>query len=436
MNSVKSVQFNTDQLLVIEQLKTKILKQIIFQKLGINIDDTIDDLVQNEKQTSSKPIEKCTEEPIIKRESVRKTIEKKKFKAIPNSSEEVVNEPPSEYKKSDLTLEKFGEYNYSDIKNEIEALFQELITSKSYGNIIANIKIKRNFHLAEMNLKEYTNQLKNDIDRLKTILAQKEYESKRIDIIVAKILTPLDYRLLFYNGVEKLHIEPEQISKLHITLRNCANYSQVLTPFSDTHFITYFQSYNSIFFDIKMMLETYIDNPYKLKNIIFIDSPSSDPLGFAYYLLDRIESKPDGSVIKYWVLDRRLETLTRDLSVNLKQYLIQMFRKIYKLCYGHNKFKETVKTKYPILEIDGIVLLNNLFLTLDESKLNKMLRETFKTKLVHSSTTHDRFDKINDDKVQHKEFEGKIQDVDKIGLVMSLFDEIDEKRALQFYNEI
>jgi len=422
------IQFTTDQLLVIERLKNKILKQIIFQKLGINIDDTIDGL-----DTTIVAEEIDMEIEPVKRESVRKAIDKKKFKQFPKSSEEVdivANDNMGDGIKK-MMVETFGVFNYEDVKSEIEQLFQELVTSRSYTNILASIKNKRTFHLACMNLKEYTTQLKNDIARIRTIFTQKEFESKKINTIVSRILTPIDYRLMFHDGFEKLYIEPEYIDKLRMTLYNCVNYPTSLTCFDDTHFITYFMTYNSIFFGLEVMIKTYIDNPYKFKNIIYIESPSDDPLGFAYYLLNKIDQP-----IKYWTLDRRLEALTRDLSQNLKQYLVQMFRKIYKLCYGHNKFVEMFRTKYPILEVDIVLLLNNLFLAVNEPRLNKMIRHIIKSSSLHIATTNDKFDKIADDRGQCVEFkEMALQDSDKIQLVTSLFDDMDEKRALAFYSE-
>jgi len=439
-----SSPFTVEQLLIIERLKTKILRQIIHQKLDINIDDTIDDLIRevgenikvNFKESSKEKVNnefKPSVDSPIKRESVKKVIDTKRFKQLPKSSDEidaVITDSMGDDLKKMITV-NFGVFNYAAIKNEIDKAFQELSTSRSYTNIIASIKNNRMFHLAVMNLKEYTAQLSVDIARIRSIFTEKEFECKKINGIISKMLTPLDYRLVFYEGFEKLHIELDQIDKLRTTLQNCVNYPTVITCFDDTHFINYFLSYNSIFFDLKFMIEIYIDNPYKFKNIIYIDSPSEDELGFSYYLLNKI----DGST-KYWTLDRRLEALTRDLSQNLKQYLVHMFKKIYKSCYGHNKLVDTFKTKYPVLEIDSVLLLNNLFLVFDELRLNKMLREILKTKSLHLATTNDKFDKITDDKGQYADFkEMKVQGCDKINLVLSLFDDMDEKTALAFYTE-
>lgn len=443
------VTFSVEQLLVIEKLKTKIFRQIIFQKLGINIDDTIDDLLSNEDHPTRVPKEEEAPKGIdlvkadsggIKRESVRKTVDRRRFKVYPKSSDEIIVESPAETYNDEIQKLKddnFGVFSYGEITADIDKLFEELITSRSYTNIISSVKNKRTFHLAAMDMKEYTAQLKFDVERIKNIFTQKEFEPKKISTIISKVLTPLDYRLLFYEGFEKLHIEPDHIDKLRVTLYNCAPKRTELKCFDDAHFILYFMSYNSIFFDIKTMIETYINRkiPSRLKNIIYIDSPSDDPLGFAYYLLTRIEGS-GSNYVKYWTLDRRLETLTRDLSQNLKQYLVQMFRKIYKSCYGHNKFVDDFKTKCAALEVDGVLLLTNLFLVVDEVRINKTLREIVRKNALHCATTNDKFDKISDDKGQFADFKAiKLTDADKVILVSSLFDDIDEKRAVAFFSE-
>ena len=459
-----TVTFSVDQLLVVERLKTKILRQIIFQKLAINIDDTIDDLLAKEDPKKSVPIDdpkkivpvddpkkivpvndpkkedpnKEIETNGIKRESVRKTVGKRHFKMYPKSSEEVLVESLDETYNDEiqkLKIDNFGVFSHSEIKADIDKLFEELVTSRTYTNIISVVKNKRTFHLAAMDMKEYTAQLKFDVERIKHIFTQKEFDPKKISTIISKVLTPLDYRLLFYEGFEKLHIEPDHIDKLRVTLYNCAPKRSELKCFDDAHFILYFMSYNCIFFDIRTMLETYINSKIqsRFKNIIYIDSPSEDPLGFAYYLLTRIEGSGN-NYVKYWTLDRRLETLTRDMSQNLKQYMVQMFRKIYKSCYGHNKFVEDFRVKCPALEIDGVLLLTNLFLVVDESCINKMLREIVRNNATHLATTADKFDKISDDRGQCADF--KLTDSEKVVLVLSLFDDIEEKRALAFFSEL
>ena len=460
--------FTTEQLLLIERLKNKMLKQIILQKLDIDIDDTLDGITDsitdgitlNLASKATKAIEpvqitdECVSTCIIettnlqtklpntsgillavpKRESVRKNIDKKKFKAFPDSAEEVNvqnnNSVGDDMRK--MVVDNYGAFDYGEIKAELEKLFNDLVSSRAYTNIISSIKTNRMFHLANMNLKEYISQLTTDISRIRAIFTQKEFDTKKINSIVARVLTPLDYRLVFYDGFEKLHIENDQIERLRTTLQNCANYPKCSTPFDDNHFINYFMSFNSIFFDLKFMLETYINNPHGYKSIVYIETKAEDLLGFAYYILHKVDS----SKVKYWTLDRRLESLTRDISQNIKQYLVSMFRKIYKSCYGHNKLTDTFKTKYPVLEIDSVVLLNNLFLAVDEPRLNELLRTTIKNTSLYTASTSDRFDKITDDKAQYADFKMlKLSDSDKISLVLSLFDDLDEKRAIAFYNE-
>ena len=65
-----------------------------------------------------------------------------------------------------------------------------------------------------------------------------------------------------------------------------------------------------------------------------------------------------------------------------------------------------------------------------------MLREIVRKNATHLATTNDKFDKISDDKGQCADFKTiKFSDADKVVLVSSLFDDIDEKRAVAFCSE-
>ena len=449
-------------LLNMERLKTKIYRQIIEQKLDLTLNDKTDDLISEavvrkcspasrksvKGETGSFKIDPVRSDTVkydavksdtvrsdaVKSDSGKQPHEKRRFKPLPKSIEETEREHiniDSEINES--VVEKFGNFDISVSKLEIKKAFESLKESKTYTGLLINIKNHRTFLMTVMNLSEYSNLIFDHLLQFKNIFSERSFPDKKINALLSKFLTPLDFRLTFSDGFEKHHVDVEEIEKLKLSMKLSMNYPKAYRCFEHSHFYNFIINYSLAFLDLKTILNIYITNPYDYKNIIYVPSDyTSDSIGFSFFILDKMDG-----VKRCWKMDCRLEHIVDELICGIKQYVIATFRKIYRICIGHNDYIEDYKTKSEILEFDCQQLLENMVCCVDNIKFNNIVRTAVKTTSTHIATTNDKFDFIQDDKEQLFNFGQYVfDDIEKIRIVKELFDGIDDNKAVDFFHSI
>ena len=282
-----------------------------------------------------------------------------------------------------------------------------------------------------MNIIEYTNMINEHILLFKTIFIEKALPERKIIGLLTKFLTPIEFHLTQSEGFEKQHIDIDDIEKLKVWIKLSVNYPKTFRCFEHSHFHTFFINYNLAFFDIKYIFEVYLSNPYGFKNIIYVHQDSGeDALGFSYYVLDRVDGQK-----RFWKMICRLETIADELNSGIRNYVIPMFRKIYKICIGHNNYVDDYRTRSNVLEFDCEQLLQNLFLSLEEIRFNQLFRQVVKTTSSYIATNNDKFDFIQDDKEQVINFKNyKTTDEEICSVVQQLFDsDMEHSKAMDFY---
>lgn len=430
-------------LLNMERLKTKIYRQLIEQKINVTLDDRTEDLINDavakrysppcRKTIGSPPSNRRISPPKKKPEIKQQTV--KKFRTFPKCIEEE-HHPSEDMLKmvdmeiKDMITEKFGTFDISISKLEIKKAFESLKDSKIYANILVNIKQHRTFLMTVMSLAEYTALITEHIIQFKSIFIERSFPEKKINALLTKFLTPLDFRLTYSDGFERQHIDIDEIDKLKTCLRLSMNYPKAYRCFEHSHFYNFFINYSLAFMDISTILEIYLTNPYGYKNIIYVQSDEGDdPIGFSFYVLDRV----DGTK-RFWKMDCRLEHLVDELIIGIRHFAITTFRKIYRVCMGHNEYMEDYRTKSEILEFDCEQLIRNLFTCVDNLRFNESVRQAVKATSTHIATNNDKFDFIQDDKEQMYNFrQYRMEDDEIVKLIQELFDNIDSGKALEFY---
>ena len=448
-------------LLNMERLKTKIYRQLIEQKINVTLDDRTDDLINEvvtrrysppSRKTVGSPVQTRRLSPVaMRRVSPARRVSPehrvspkklgksaapvKKFRTFPKCIEEVEHPGDEDMKEidmeiKDMVVEKFGAFDLSVSKLEIKKAFEALKESKTYTNILVGIKQHRTFFMTIMSLYEYTTLITEHILHFKNIFIERLFPEKKINALLSKFLTPLDFRLTCSDGFEKQHIDVEEIDKLKMCLKLSMNYPKAYRCFEHSHFYNFFINYSLAFLDISSILEIYVSNPYGYKNIIYVQSDETDDsLGFSFYVLDRVDGPK-----RYWKMDCRLEHLVDELILGIRQFVITNFRKIYKICVGHNEYVEDYKTKSEILEFDCEQLLKNLFLSTNNLRFNEKVRTAVRNTSTHVATNNDKFDFIQDDKEQLANFrQYRMEDDEIVKLIQELFDNIDSGKALEFY---
>ena len=432
-------------LLSMERLKTKIYRQFIEQKIDVKIDDSTEDIINEGvirklSPSSRKFSPKKITVADLSHHSTAKTHSEKprKFKPFPKSIEETEVQHSDggqnvEIHLSDIVKEQFGIFDLPAKKIEIKKCFESLKDAKSYTNILINIKNHREVFMSVMNVVEYSNLVMEHILIFKKIFIERGVAERKIITFLTKFLTPLEFHLTQSEGFEKQHVDVDEIEKLKVCLKLSVNYPKTFRCFEHSHFHTFFINYNLAFFDIKYLFETYLSNPYGFKNIIYVHQESSeDPLGFSYYILDRVDGQK-----RFWKMVCRLETIADELSAGIRNYAISTFRKIYKTCIGNNNYLENYKTKSEVLEFDCEQLLQNLFSTIEEIKFNQAFRQVVKTTSTYITTNNDKFDFIQDDKEQVINFKNyKTTEEEIKSVVQQLFDDMDNSTAIEFYHNV
>jgi hypothetical protein len=429
-------------LLSMERLKTKIYRQFIEQKIDVKIDDSTEDIINEGVIRKFSPASrKFSPKKItvsdLSHHATQKT-QTRKFKPFPKSIEETEVQSSDggqnvEIHLSDLVKETFGVFDIPEKKIEIKKCFESLKENRAYTNILTEIKNHREVFMTVMNVIEYTSLVEEHILIFKKIFIEKAFTERKIVALLLKFLTPLEFHLTQSEGFEKLHVDVEEIEKLKVCLKIAVNYPKTFRCFEHSHFYLFFINYSLAFFDIKYLFEIYMSNPYGFKNIIYVHQESSeDPLGFSYYILDRVEGQK-----RFWKMVCRLETISDQLTAGIRNYVIATFRKIYKTCIGNNNYLENYKSKSEILEFDCEQLLQNLFSCLEEIRFNQQFRQVVKTTSTHIATNNDKFDFLQDDKEQVVNFKNyKVTDDEIRAVVQQLFDDMDNSTAIEFYRSV
>ena len=426
--------------LAMEKLKTKLYRQIIEQKLDIKLDDKTDEFVNEILLKKIKKLEPTENDNAQKRSSP--TFCKKTYKAPPKSFE-IHEEPSTELVQETIkscheTINKmakdvFGDFDADLCTDEIKNSFDSLKDARAYNNILLNIKRVRNSFQTILDPKEYSSLVESHIVKLKLIFSGKGFTEKKIQSLFQNFLTSLEYRLVQMDGFEKKSIEPEDIEKFKFSVKAGANYPKTFRVFNQTDFLNYFLNYSLCLFPVKDIFEMFVNNPYGFKNVIYIPM-NTDEGPYSFYVLNKIENGK-----RFWKMDCRLDLLTTELSESVKNYSIQLFRKIYKKCVNTNTYIvwANCMTKFQALEFDCVQLLRNFFLCIDFSKINEVLKNCVRMNCIKQTTSNDKFDLYNDDKetmIHMRDFKMNKEDI--IENVKLLFDEIDDATCMEFYTHI
>lgn len=400
-------------LLSLEQMKCKIYKQIVEQKINVTIDDSI-------------------------------TISKKRVKLICTEEEEILNSMQTLMEDVPTPQDCIQEHNrmqednamqeddgmpLKDCLQEINALFLTLPEAHHYTQIINNIKKLRLSLQNIITVEQYIETIKIQTERLKNFLkADKKWSDKKISGMLEKFLTPLEFFLSQTKGYEKQMYEVDELTKFQsCVLKGCLYHTEKLQPFQSSVLFNHFTTCSMALFDITTLSKFFFNNKYNTNNLVYIAAKAD----FGFYFLHHIN---EGK--KFWKMDCRLEQLTTDLISVVRMYCIHLFRKIYFDCFNDNSFRENYEKQFLVLELQGQQLLENLFNGCNFIRLNIILRDVVSEFATYMpSPASDVFDYHNDDMEQKSRFENNehLNEEDLTDIATFLFDNISTSDATEFY---
>lgn len=419
-----------------EKIKNDALQKIIeTDKITLNINTT-------EKQTEKellKPVSptnsyKSTDDENEPVKDIKNSL--KSFKILKNTCIELspeIDKQEIDLRIKDIDLKIYNtKQSFGNIEQCKMIFKRELEFIKTNRVINKNLEILKNTRrklIGAIPIEEYTSLVKNHIDTLKTLLEIKGHQDKRIHTTIIKSLNSLDTRLVFYTNYYNTQMDTEEYVNFKSCLELFVKTYSYYNPFNFDEFINQFYNYGSVVIPIKSCIEFYISNRYGFNNVIYVplrQSLDSDP--YSFYTLEAIIKEK-----RYWKMDCRLVDLSDRILVNLRNYLIKTFRKIYFDIFNDNEYREDYDKKTNITANDCNQLLTNIFTLSNNMEFYNLVRNIIKDNATYKPTENDKFNLYGDELVLKKRFSKKKDNNDNIDIVKSLFDNITSEQAVDLF---
>lgn len=321
--------------------------------------------------------------------------------------------------------------SYKEITESIENLFGQIQNARVYTTNLSTMKNTRRKLLGKLNLQEYTELLSSHIKRLEDIFTLKNHPKKKINQIIQSSLTPLDTRLVYYEGYTNVAMDTDEVQKFNLVLGVLVQHEKHFIPYNKTIFYNNIKNYGLSLFELQECIEKCIINRYGFHNIIYLDRNKSkldDP--YSFYVLTSVKDN------RYWKMECRLEDFTNDFIDNILPYCINLFKKIYKDVFSDNVYRADYTSKSQIMEFDCQQLLENIICLAKSNSLCKMFQHIIKSNCTFTSTETDKFNLYGDDKLQQKRFSNlKDTDEDVCKVLKRLFDNLNSDDAIKLLHK-
>ena len=393
-------------------LKCKIYKQLVEKHQCFVLQDDTDCFVDEMVGEFSQ---------MVKEKSV-------KPKIIVKQNTNVLLSNENEDRKREEILAIFGENaplteeQKNNITSEIDKMMDSLKEMRTYTQTLISIKNLRILLMSYVSPINYIELLQQQKEKLKFILNDKNFTDKKWNSIYLSFFSPLECRLLQLDGYHKLTVEIDDISKFKLCQKLSAKHLKTFSLWDTNGLLGYILSPSLCFTSISEIIRNFISNPYGNFNIIFVNNNDEH---FAYYTLQKFEKDK-----KFWKMDCRLEHLTLDLQEPIIAYCCELFRKIYKACFGTYNYIADYNQKYSIAEIECGQLFESVIIASNFYKLNSVLKNEVKLNCTYNLTPFDKVDLKSDDKEQLESFKKYLLDQQaKSDIIKRLFDDIDAENV-------
>ena len=320
--------------------------------------------------------------------------------------------------------------SHKEIIDNIEELFVQINTNRVYTANLFTMKELRRKLLGKINLEEYTSLILSHVKRLEDIFTNKNYNKKKINQVIHTTLTPLDTRLIYYEGYSNVIMDVDDVQKFGLALGVLVNHQKQFVPYDNKVFFRNIKNYGLSLFELQECIEKYLINIYGFHNIIYLNrnqiknKKGGDP--YSFYSLDTVKEH------RYWKMECRLEDFTLDFIDNLLPYCINLFRKIYKDIFTDNVYRPDYMSKSQITEFDCEQLIQNIISLAKPNSLCKTIQQIIIDNCTFTTTETDKFNLYGDDKLQQKRLASAVDTDDDISKVFKrVFDGLSTEDALK-----
>lgn len=342
----------------------------------------------------------------------------------PAEQEEKVKKAEEQFE--NIVLENFA-VSLKSSQERFSQLFEEIKNNRMYKKFIVELKELRSKILGNMPLSEYVSMVKEHVNTLETIFSEKKYDSKKKILSITQALSSLDQRLIFYNKYFESQLEPDEIQHFDNAIK--VNMSVVFPKryitFSHGDIYDRMFNYSVAIFPLTYILKNSIANPYGFSNIVYLPLDKSnieDP--YSFYILEKIDDK------RYWKMEIRLDDFSKVFSVQILNYCVTLFRRIYYDIFSDNVYREDYQSKASIASQDCQQLLQNIINLSKQKSFCQLLQQIVMKYCEIEPTKMDKFNLTGDDKINKKQFQKEKDEKEKsLEVIKRVFDEISDEDA-------
>ena len=370
---------------------------------------------------------------------IPKNIVQPKFRSVKEYIKTSEKELCTKLKEDVVRVEKEIEeivYNNFDVSHKeiidnIEELFVQIHNNRIYTANLFTMRELRRKLLGKINLEQYTSLVFSHVKRLEDIFSNKKYNKKKINKIIHTSLTPLDTRIIYYEGYTNVIMDIEDIHKFGLALGILVQHKKHFVPYDKKVFFNNIKNYGLSLFELQECIERCIVNMYGFNNIIYLDrckSKVGDP--YSFYSLNSVKDT------RFWKMECRLEDFSIDFVDNVLPYCINLFKKIYKDIFTDNVYRSDYMSKSQIAEFDCEQLLQNIILLAKPNLLCKTFQKIIMNNCTFNSTETDKFNLYGDDKLQQKRLSVAVdtdEDVSKV--FKQLFDGLSTEDSIKILRD-
>lgn len=318
----------------------------------------------------------------------------------------------------DIVDSTFGKIEEAvDPVEYINNLYLAIIPVTRYTRHLKKIKRERRVIFEKGDIVDYKTLLSKNLVCLLDVLTKKEMDEKKQRKIILDHFTPIDLRLLRYDGYENLSPDGSMLQELEFILSGRdkpVNFSM------DIANMVY--NYSICVLPVKTAMKTLLvtANP----SYVYSGKRKSDP--YQFYYRDREEQG-----VTYWTMDCRMIDFFNTVRESIIPYLIKVFRKNYAKVFSDNVYRECFFENMSGLEGECKQILQNLlFMSLHKKFLKMMQRLVMENNCKNMKTT-DKLNLKHDDPIP----EDVLEDTQEYNC-KKLFDDISPFHLTKLVNSI
>lgn len=424
-----------------EQFKSSLYRNIIEANTNILLSkDEPEDITElfNQLQTlykstvSEKPPQIEEEYEIKNIEDNKKTLYKS-FKNIELVSEPSIDEQNNKISEIDKNIKDdlSGSITISEAKKTFDECFKDIETNRVYTKSLNLLKNTR-MRIVGITVDEYTNLLKEHLERLTKIFQDKAISEKISMKHITISMSSLDLRIISYAPYINTELIIDDLTKFKRCILFTLNFPKYFVPFNYDDFFKTFFNQGTLLSTMRDCIERNLINIYGFNNIVYIPiTKSNDNDPFSFFHLKKIEKNK-----RYWNMDCRLEDFSNKFIDNIRPYLIDMFRKMYFDVFCDNDYRDNFIQKVSKIELDLRQIIQNICLLCNPKKFNKFMRKIVKDKATYKVTANDIKNITTDDSSQRRRFENEKENIDPVEIVKLMFDNMSSEEAVDYYRSV